>query len=63
MGDGSRKAMRQQRRNARRSKRQAKRLSKIYGDMSPDDIAAINDVSPDLGGAAAQVGPGGTQPS
>lgn len=61
MGDGSRKRMRQQRRNAKRSKRQAKRLKKIYGDMSPEEIAEINRVAPELGGAAATIGPGGTQ--
>ncbi len=43
------------RKTARLSKRQAKKLSKIYGDMSPEEIEEINSVQPYTGEMASQL--------
>lgn len=57
-----RKRMRQQRAMARMSKRNAKKLAKIYGDMSPEEIAKMNDIAPDVAGGMAQLGNDPTAP-
>lgn len=40
---------RDQRKTARLSKKQAKKLQDIYGDMSPEEINAINEIQPLVG--------------
>jgi len=50
-----RKKMRKQRQMARMSKRQAKKLKKIYKDMSPEEIAELNAIAPEIATGADQV--------
>lgn len=52
----ARRAMRKQRQQARMSKRQAKRLRKIYKDMSPEEIAEMNAIAPEIATGSAQIG-------
>lgn len=40
---------RQQRKLARKSVRNAKQLEKIYGEMSPEDVNAVNSITPYVG--------------
>ena len=40
---------RNQRKNARISKRNAKKLAKIYGDMTPEEANALNEIQPYVG--------------
>ena len=42
----TRQQARAQRKQARLSRKNAEKLQKIYGDMSPEDIKAINDIQP-----------------
>lgn len=42
------KKMNRQRKMARMSKKQAKKLARIYGDMTPEEIAEINAITPEI---------------
>jgi len=46
---------RDQRKTARLSKRQANKLSKIYGDMSPEEINELNAIQPEVGAMSAEL--------
>jgi len=57
----ARRAMRKQRQQARMSKRQAKRLRRIYKDMSPEEIAEMNAIAPEIATGSAQIGEQGQE--
>lgn len=51
--------MEEQQIRAKFSKKNARKLKKIYGDLDPNDINAINEIQPYVGGMAEQLGEAG----
>lgn len=51
----------EQRKTAKLSKKQAKKLKKIYGDLNPEELNAINEIQPYVGSMADQLQEAGVE--